>query len=137
MYCTRDDLIAAFGEEELIQLTDREYARSIDADVLAKAITAAQAEIDIWIAGSYTLPLPSVPIILTRIACDLTRYILSGDVPDDHVVAVRRRDQLNTLKAIANGKASLGLTELGEQTTRVDLVQITSGRNDFKDWSNW
>lgn len=136
-YCARSDMIAAFGEEELIQLTDRDYARAVDDSVLALAIAAAEAEINIWLAGCYTLPLPSVPAVLTRMACDITRYILSGDIAEDHPKAVRYRDQMKKLQAIASGKASLGLDQAGSQTTRVDLVQIAAGRNDFGNRSSW
>ncbi|MBY0572053.1 MAG: DUF1320 domain-containing protein [Undibacterium sp.] len=136
-YCTRQDLINAYGEEELIQLTDRIYAGSIDELVLNQAIAIAQAEIDVWLTGSFKLPLPSVPLVLVMIACDFTRYLLSGDIGVDHHVAVRRRDQLATLKAISRGQISLGLDQSGEVTSRVDLVQIASGRNDFGDRSRW
>ena len=137
MYCSRSDLIAAFGEEELIQLTDREHVSSVNDDILDKAIRAAQAEIDIWLAGSYKLPLPAVPEVLTRMACDITRYILSGDIDEDHPIARRHRDQLIKLKAISRGQASLGLDQAGSQTARVDLVQIAPGRNDFGDRGRW
>ncbi|MDO8180157.1 MAG: DUF1320 family protein [Undibacterium sp.] len=136
-YCAKSDMIAAFGEEELIQLTDRQFAATVDESVLALAIAAAEAEINIWLAGSYTLPLSSVPAVLTRMACDFTRYILSGDIAEDHAISIRYRDQMKKLQAIASGKASLGLDQAGTQTARVDLVQIAAGRNDFGDRSSW
>lgn len=136
-YCTKPDLIAAFGEGELIQATDRAYASTINDGVLNAAIATAEAEINIWLEGRYRLPLSSVPEILRRIAMDLTRYYLAGDVLPDHPVAVRYQNQVKQLRAIGKGEASLGLDNGGAVTAASDTVQIAVGRNDFGDRSTW
>jgi phage gp36-like protein len=136
-YCSEQDLINAFGELEIIQLTDRANAGVIDDIVLNHAISKADVEINMWLAGSYTLPLFTTPPLLTHIACDLTRYYLSIDISDDHPTAMRYRDARKNLQSIARGDASLGLDQSDVPTTRVDLVQISAGRNDFADRSSW
>jgi len=137
MYCTKTDMITTFGEPELIQITDRENTGVIDDAVLDTAITTAQAEINVWLEGRYSLPLPSVPEVLRRIAMDMTRYFLSGDINGDHPVARRYAEQTKLLHAISRGQASLGLDSAGVTTTAVDTVQISQGRNDFGDRSRW
>jgi phage gp36-like protein len=136
-YCTKPDLISAFGEEEIISLTDRAANAVVNDAVLNAAIADADAQINIWLQGSYSLPLPTVPAVLTRIACNVTRYLLWGDIAEDHPAARRYAEDIRTLRAIARGEASLGLTAAGESTARVDLVQVSSGRNDFSDRSTW
>lgn len=137
MYCTKNDMITTFGEPELTQVTDRANTGVIDDAVLNTAITTAQAEINIWLEGRYPLPLSSVPEVLRRIAMDLTRYFLSGDINGDHPVARRYAEQTKLLHAISRGQASLGLDSAGVTTTAVDTVQISQGRNDFGDRSRW
>ncbi|MBR7793783.1 DUF1320 domain-containing protein [Undibacterium sp. FT147W] len=137
MYCTKNDMITTFGEPELIQVTDRANTGVIDDAVLNTAITTAQAEINIWLEGRYPLPLSSVPEVLRRIAMDITRYYLCGDVNNDHPVARRYAEQTKLLRSISRGQASLGLDSAGVKTTAVDTVQISQGRNDFGDRSRW
>ena len=137
MYCTKADMITTFGEPELIQVTDRANSDTIDDAVLNTAIVTAQAEINVWLEGRYPLPLPSVPDVLRRIAMDITRYYLWGDVSNDHPVARRYTEQTKLLHAIGRGQASLGLDSAGAKTIAVDTVQISQGRNDFGERSRW
>lgn len=107
-YATVADLIARFGEEELIQLTDRAGAHAVDSAIAQRALDDASAEMDGYLAVRYQLPLPTVPTLLARIACDVARYRLWEDHASDEV---RRRyeDARRLLEAIAKGLVSLGL----------------------------
>lgn len=107
-YATVADLIARFGEEELIQLTDRAGAHAVDGAIAQRALDDASAEMDGYLAVRYQLPLPTVPTLLARIACDVARYRLWEDHASDEV---RRRyeDSRRLLEAIAKGLVSLGL----------------------------
>lgn len=136
-YCTKSDLITAFGVAELIQTTDKENASAIDDVVLSNAIRDAEAEINVWLAGRYVLPLPTVPEILRKVAMDVTRYHLWGDVQADHPVANRYGQQIKLLQAIAKGTASLGLDIGGAPAQTSNTVQIAEGRNDFGDRRGW
>jgi phage gp36-like protein len=136
-YCTKQDLINAFGEQEMIDLTDRSGSAVMDDAVLDGAIAKADAEVNMWIAGNYTLPLTSVPPLLMHIACDVVRYVLSPDILPEHHAAIRYKDAVGKLKEIAKGRADPGLLPDGTPTTRVDLVQVSLGRNDFSDRGRW
>ena len=72
-YATQNDLIDRVGERLLVDLTDREDARtnSIDADAVAQALAHADAEIDGYLVDRYVLPLTEVPPTVIDIACIL------------------------------------------------------------------
>lgn len=109
-YVTQQQLVDRFGEEELIQLTDRANAGSIDAAVLNQAINDAGAEIDGYLAGRYQLPLATVPPIIALYCGDIARYLLY----DDHSTEeVRKRydDAIAFLKLVAKGTVRLGADE--------------------------
>lgn len=82
-YCTRNDLVARFGESEIQQL---EAGRP---DIVAEVLADVASLIDSYLAARYPLPLPSVPPVLLRVSRDLVRYAVDG-YPDEAVI--RRRD---------------------------------------------
>lgn len=109
-YCTTADLIAEFGEQSLIDLTDRADppAGVVDAVTLGRAIAAADAEIDGYLATRYLVPIAPVPVRLVGVACDIVRYRLHADrVTDDSPVLRRYRDAVAWLKDLAAGRAVL------------------------------
>jgi phage gp36-like protein len=79
-YATQQDLIDRFGERELVQLTDRvnKPATTIDDVVVDRAIGDAEALADGYLAKAYALPLVAVPLVLTKVTCDVARYYLHG-----------------------------------------------------------
>lgn len=108
-YAVKQDMIDRFGDVELKQLTDRTGAiDTIDDTVLGKALADADAEINGYLAGRYTLPLVSTPLILVGHACDIARFRLYDDRATE---AVRQRydDAIKYLGKVAEGKISLGL----------------------------
>jgi|SRR5690554_2651109 len=106
MYCTQADMQARFGENELVQLTDRERTGSVNGDVLDTAIADASAEIDGYLAGRYSLPLPVVPSALTLYACDIARYRLYEDGAYEQVIE-RYKIAVAYLRDLAQGKILL------------------------------
>lgn len=109
-YATQQAMIDRFGEREMIQLTDRSNppAEVIDATVLAGVMADANDEVDASVGAKYPLPLPTMPAVLVRCACDLARYFLYSDAAPQEV-RNRATDARALLKAIAAGTASLGL----------------------------
>lgn len=105
-YATQADMVDRFGEPELAQRTDRTNGTVIDTVVLGRALADADAEIDSYIATRYTLPLASTPPVITRLACDMTRYHLYDDgVPE--TVRQRYEDAVSLLKRLAKGEVQL------------------------------
>ena len=105
-YATQDDLVLAFGEQAIIDLTDRDNLGWIEPDVVARALTDASAEMDSYFGVRYVLPVTAQPERLRAVCCDLTRYRLCGDRVTDEVQA-RYDIAVRWLRDIAAGKAIL------------------------------
>jgi phage gp36-like protein len=126
MYCTKQNLIDRFDEEELIQLTDNANLGAIDDDVINAAITDAEAEINSYLTA-YLLPLAIIPFNFTRIASDLARYYLYEDAPTDTVIK-RYDDAIRYLLLIAKGTI---LLDTGAAIDTAGHVVIESSDNVF------
>jgi phage gp36-like protein len=124
-YATRQDMIDRFGSDELMQLTDRANLGVIDDTALNSALADADAEINTYLVGRYTLPLASVSPILTRFAADIARYQLFDTRASDQVIQ-RYKDAIAFFKQITAGNASLGLdvvsVEIAGQGSDVQMV---------------
>ncbi|MFC1133448.1 gp436 family protein [Pasteurella multocida] len=123
-YCTIDDLITAFGADEIHRLiaTDEEAEKAIDD---------AQAEIDMYLADRYTLPTQSVPKSLNRIACDIAHYYLYNSVDETSTVYLRYKQRIKQLSDVASGKLSLGLDGNNEKPSENQVVFIETGKKVF------
>lgn len=75
-YATQSDYTARFSAEELLQLTDRDGDGMADAGVFDDAVGDASNEIDSYLMVRYQMPLSTVPPVLVRVCCDITRYRL-------------------------------------------------------------
>jgi phage gp36-like protein len=121
IYATLADLVARFGETELVQLTDTTNVppRTVDAARVATKIDDAAAFIDGYVGQVYRLPLAGcakpiaggfeyvAPPVLTRLACDLARYYLYDDLAPESEVYRRYKAALKELEAIADGGVQL------------------------------
>lgn len=99
-YCTTNQFSEAFGASELADLTGE------DSHTFARSEADAGGMIDGYLASRYTLPLASIPAIVTGWALDITRYRLWDErAPDE----VRRRyeDAIGQLRDLARGLMSL------------------------------
>lgn len=107
-YATHQNMIDRFGVDEVVQLTDRANTGALDAQVLDQALSDADDTINGYLSGRYTLPFASVPKVLTRLACDIARYLLYRDQASDRV-----KDGFDAaiafLKSVAAGTVQLGL----------------------------
>ena len=129
MYCTEKQMTERFGARMVAQLTSRDGSDRINRKALDSAIADATAEINMHLAGRYALPLSTVPLPLTRIACILARDILAvnSDINDE-----RWRDQAadarKMLHDISTGRVSLGVDAAARPPVASDGgVQMVSG----------
>lgn len=129
-YCSQQDMVDRFGEQTLIELTDRTGSGAVDTDVLQRAIDDAGAEIDAYVGARYELPLSTVPRSLVRVACDLAYYNLF-DLGAPEETAKRRESDIRFLRAVADGKLTLGLSESGSQAKPADGAEMHSGGRVF------
>jgi phage gp36-like protein len=125
MYATKANMIARFGENEVIALTDRANLGVIDDAVLASALAEADAEIDPYLAPRHQLPLASVPKILTGYACDIARYRLCGaNVSETEAIRNRYKDAVRFLENVSSGKIGLGLDSANNVAKPANTVQF-------------
>ena len=105
-YCTLDDLVARFGESELLGNADRDGDGIADAEVVTAAIGAASSIIDSYIGARYALPLVTVPATIKSICEDIARHALTAVEPMK-IVVDNRDDAIARLKDISRGIAIL------------------------------
>ena len=124
MYVSVDDLIAEFGEQEIQQLSDRSHNNAIDVAIVARAIEAAQAQIEDYLRGRVPVPFAAdaVPKTIKRATLKLARYNLYRDPTD--TVRQDYKDAIMTLKDIQSGKMVLPGSEAGNQAQSSNLAQI-------------
>lgn len=128
-YATQQDLIDRFGEEELIQLTDRTNlpATTIDAAVVAAALADADALADSYLAKRYRLPLDPVPDVLTRTTADIARYHLHGRRTDKDDPVTRAYSQaLAWLKDVSKGLVQLDAAGSAPDQSGGGQVQVSA-----------
>lgn len=133
-YTTPAALVEAFGETELVELTDRATPRAnvVDEAVALQACERATVEINAALATRYNLPLAQVPAILAYLALDLARFYLYDREPPK--IVMQRFDSARaTLAALATGKAALGQDAAGlpVRPAPQDLAQMNGGAKDF------
>lgn len=130
MYATADDFVLRIGEQQAIELTDRDRTGEINQQVLAVALTDSSSQIDGYLLGRYTLPLASIPDNLIRICCDIARYRLvsMSEVTTTDEIIERYKLSLKELEQIASGKISLGIATT-DNTTDDSVGVVFSNSN--------
>lgn len=120
-YAVLADLVARFGQAELVQLTDTVNIppSAVDEARVATKLGDAEAFIDGYVGQVYRLPLAGCakpvdggvqlvpPPLLTRLACDVARYYLYNDLAPENEVHRRYKAAVGELEAIATGRLQL------------------------------
>lgn len=131
-YATVADMVARFGDLELIQITDRNHDGVIDHGAAETALDDATAEIDAYL-GRFARPFVQTPPILKRLCCDIARYRLtaaSGVLITEEIRNRYKIDVLDMLRAIAKGEVLLGADLAGTETAASDNgVMFVNGKN--------
>lgn len=108
VYSAQSDLVARYGEAQLLLIADRDGDGEIDATVITDAITDADSIIDLHVRGRYAVPLSPVPAEILGVSCAIARYKLyenGNDVPD--VAKEGFKSAMALLRSIADGTAVL------------------------------
>ncbi|MBA4382760.1 MAG: DUF1320 domain-containing protein [Sideroxydans sp.] len=126
-FASKANMIARFGEPEVIALTDRQNLGVVDDAVLDGALAEADAEIEPYLAPRHKLPLANVPKILTGFACDIARYRLCGaGVTETDEVRNRYKDAIKFMDSVASGKLGLGLDAANNVAAPTNTVQFSA-----------
>lgn len=105
-YASQADLVSRFGADELIQVTDRANAGTLDSSVVATALADADAVINGYLAGRYAVPVTPTQPLLLRLCADIARALLWKDRPSD-AVRQAQEDALKILRDLSRGDAVL------------------------------
>lgn len=128
-YASQDILEDRFGSRMVIELTDRASPPTgvANGDVIARALSDADATIDGYLAAKYALPLTEVPPILVDLASTIAIYKLHRFKPDDKIVK-DYEEAMRSLRDIANGTVRLPLAGI-EPAARNDSGVKTTDRS--------
>ena len=105
-YCTEQDMVTRFGEDEIASITDRSDSDTpiIDDDVLNAAIADASAQMDGELLQMYEQPVKPFSNTLILICCDIARWLLYEDSLDVDQIVQRRYDMaIELLSDISSG----------------------------------
>jgi len=108
-----DAILARWGEDELAVVCPNGQG-GIDEDRLDGAIDDVTSEIATYVQGKYPWPLPSVPIVLQRLAADMVVYHLAS-MGNSHseIKENRYKGAVRFLTAVSKGEIEL-LTKPGK-----------------------
>lgn len=131
-YATTANLVEAFGELELIQLTDVN-AVAIDQARVDRALASADELLNSYISRRYPLPLPSTPPVLTSRACDIARFRLHKEGMHEEV-RERYEEAVAWAKDVAAGRANLPFPDSATQPSGLGAPRFGQAISGF-DWS--
>ena len=110
-YATSADMVARFGEAEMIRLTaaEGELSGPVDTDAVALALADAASMVDSYVQRRFLTPLNPVPPSIAAATCNLARHALAMARNQSPTEAMTRaRDEATAwLKRIASGEATL------------------------------
>ena len=138
-YAQQSDIVAMYGNEQLLLVSDRNDDGVSDAGVVDTALTNASAEIDTYLSNKYQLPLVDVPQVLIIKCVDMAIYLMAVPTPAVLTDAIKRRyeDAVSWLKSVRDGTVNLGVpaTQTGEDlpATQTTCTPVT-GCIDGGDW---
>lgn len=137
-YATLQSMADRFGERELIDLTDRAepYTGAVVEAVLARALEAADAEVDGYLRGRYAVPATPTPALLVDVACDLARWRLWDQTPPE-VVKDRAKAAREVLRAIAAGTMVLDAAAAPQAADAGPAEVVFAGRPRFYPGEGW
>ena len=132
MYATLDDMTAAFGENEMVEITDREHTDAVDTGLAEEALSRASSEADSYLARRYAVPVAApVPPVLVAAVCDIARYRLTGGpASESDPILARYLQAVKWLERIADGKADLPGQSLPGEGSAAG-VAFSTGRRVF------
>lgn len=111
-YATIEDLGAAFSENELLRLSDRDGSGEQDDEVLNRALDEATRQINESLSPRYDLVLVVAANSerLRDCCADIARYRLYDNehLPDDHPVRLRYMEWFKWLEKVRIGEITVG-----------------------------
>jgi phage gp36-like protein len=133
MYATSADLIARYGQTEIIRLTtpDGEDPVAVDEGRANTALTSASARVDGYLRARYAVPVAASPIEIKDAVCSIARFHLAHGEQREPTEQMRKayEDAIGWLKLVAMGTVLLDLPQPSSSPTSGDAsgMQSASG----------
>jgi len=124
-YAARTDLEQRYGADEVAQREAGLADGSVD-----RALADADALIDGYLIGRYSLPLSPVPANLVQVACAIARYNLLGDAATERA-RDDFKDAIAWLRDVQAGRVLLQAAALPGNAPS-SIVMMTSAPSVFK-----
>jgi phage gp36-like protein len=128
-YAMPSDMVASYPARDLVQLTNEDpTVTTVNASFLQTFLDQAARMIDSFIESRFSLPLKTVPEPLRIMCLDMAMYRMQSLRPLHDIEDARKRydDALKMLRAIADGKLTLGLDAAGAEPPVAVPTVITS-----------
>lgn len=109
-YASLTDLTERAGEQELLDVADRDNDGVLDVGVVEAALVHADNIANGFLAVRYRLPLVAVPDLLRTWCVAIARYVLHRDSPPENVVR-DWKDATASLEKMARGVIDLPVVE--------------------------
>lgn len=119
MYITVDDVRSKIRDESKDYLVDQSIEDPAEREtrfvqMIEEAIEDACSEIDGYLNSRYSVPLASVPSVITKLAKDIAVYNLYSQIGIDEdgresILITRYKDATAYFKGVAQGKFDIGL----------------------------
>ena len=115
------DETGLLSDEDLKNIIDGQNVVGSGAflDAIQQCIDDAQSEVNTYLTNKYNVPFENVPKIIIKTTAEIAIYYLYSmgyqDIPDNW--AVRYKQSLSMLKAIAKGDVSIGVQEKIDTTS--------------------
>lgn len=108
-YATPADMVAEFGERELIALTDLRDLGVVDTAKAQKHLDDAAVLIDAHLLRRYPAPAARIHALTKTVCMDIARYRMSGaETLETNPVRARYKDAIKILESIRDGEIDLG-----------------------------
>ena len=131
-YCILTDIKKLIPEDTLIQLTDDEGAGIVNQGRIDEAIAQADAEIDAYLGGRYSVPLTPVPDVVKKVSVDMAIYNLYSrrveEIPATR--ADRYKGAIRLLEGIAKGTVSIGEAVEPTAAESTDQAKVSTSSED-------
>lgn len=115
-YCTLDDIKKSLPVSNIVELTDdtgdsSDYSITTAMQaIITNCIERADAEIDDYCRGRYTLPFSPVPITIKDLSVDISIYRLFcrlRELESDHPRRMHYDDAIRKLRAVNSGDIAI------------------------------
>jgi phage gp36-like protein len=145
IYATQQDVTDRYGEDLLWMIAvlppdpdaepdTPEAEERLDEVSIARALSDAASECDVYLNARYEMPLPAVPPVLKICCVDIAVYNMATGTASTEEIAKRYDRAVSLLKQISRGTADLGLPKPSKPAPTGGAGLVQEGRQDFKNW---